>query len=252
MNQRCIFSFLKDVQQFTVKQSLPHTAKSRLIYLLSNFCSEVMPAVSTSGTFPASHCGRSVWINNGVNNPLMHAVLNVFSRWGRFNWCLSLFSQPNTDRFIFWCSLFLRPLTFHHRERFILVHIYGLCSSTVCAEGEAHCGRRAAGGNLNLWPHAGFWGSDVHCQRSQLPLCLPQRLPLLLSLPLPPLPPSLFLPLCLLQRAPPPAPSLLSGTALLLSSTSFSSPCWQQLSISLSIHVYVKGPSGKACAIQTH
>lgn len=37
--------------------------------------------------------------------------------------------------------------------------------------------RRAAGSNLNLWPPAGFWGSDVHCQRSQLPLCLPQRLP---------------------------------------------------------------------------
>lgn len=150
---------------------------------------------------------------------------------------LSLFSQPNTDRFhVFWCSLLLRSLTFHHRERFILVHISGLCSSTVCAEREVRCGRRAAGGNLNLWPHAGFWGSDVHRQRSQFPLCLPQRLPLLLSLPLPPLPPSLFRPLCLLQRAPPPS-SPLSGTALLLSSTSFSSPCWQQLSISLSIHV---------------
>lgn len=92
MNQQCIFSLLKDVQQFTVKQSLPHIAKLRLditdfcyfIYLF-NFCSGVMPAVSNSGTFPASHCGRSVGINNGVNNPLMHAVLNVFSRWGQFN-----------------------------------------------------------------------------------------------------------------------------------------------------------------------
>lgn len=35
-----------------------------------------------------------------------------------------------------------------------------------------HCSRRAAGCNLNQRPHTGFWGSDVHCQRSQPPLCL--------------------------------------------------------------------------------
>lgn len=34
-------------------------------------------------------------------------------------------------------------------------------------------GRRVAGCNVNQRPHAGFWGSDVHCRRSQPLLCLP-------------------------------------------------------------------------------
>lgn len=68
---------------------------------------------------------------------------------------------------IFWyCVMFI----FEHSKQCIRTVLRAVCSSSSSS-------RRAAGSNLKLWPHAGFWGSDVHRQRSQLPLCLPQRLP---------------------------------------------------------------------------
>lgn len=70
------------------------------------------------------------------------------------------------------------------------------CVPTV--HGSVCCCSRALGSNLISQPPVRFWGSDVHRQRSQLPLCLPLETPHLFSLP------SLPLFCCL----PPPASSL--------------------------------------------
>lgn len=98
------------------------------------------------------------------------------------------------------------------------------CVPTV--RGSVCCCSRALGSNLISQPPVRFWGSDVHRQRSQLPLCLPLETPHLFSLPSLPLFCSVYL-----HQHPTWVPSSLPIPPLPL-------PCWRQLCVSHFWHLH--------------